>query len=286
MQTANEDQAEYWGQSASGAKWLTYESQMDQVLAPVLDLVLDRAELGPGMRVLDIGCGTGASTVAAARAVGPQGQVLGADISEPFLERARQRAKAVGATNTAFQYADAQVTAFDGQARDAAISRFGVMFFHDPAAAFANIAKGLRPGGRMTFAAWGPLSDNPWFRIPHVAATARLGHPPKYGRFTPGPLAFHDVDHVTGLMKEAGLDNIHADPVALHLSGLETVDATAALCTRVGPAARVISHFEGTSADAQAIQDSVADAFSAFADDRGPRIPAVINLYQANAPTR
>ncbi|EEX10842.1 methyltransferase, UbiE/COQ5 family [Ruegeria lacuscaerulensis ITI-1157] len=281
MQTANEDQAEYWGNSESGTKWLTFEDKLDHMLAPVLDLVLERADLTPGLRVLDIGCGTGAGTVAAARAVGPDGHVLGADISAPFLDRARQRARDLGLSNAAFRLADAQVTPFAPETRDEAISRFGVMFFGDPVAAFANIAKALVPGGRMTFAARGPLSDNPWFRVPHVAATTHLGQPPKYGKYAPGPLAFHDIDHVVGLMNAAGLTDITADRVALHLPGLRDVAETADLCTRVGPAGRVIAHFDGSEIDFGVIRQAVQDAFEGFVADGKVAIPAVINLYQA-----
>lgn len=281
MLTANDDQAEYWGNSESGTKWLTFEDKLDHMLAPVPGLVLERAELTSGLRVLDIGCGTGASTVAAARAVGPRGHVLGADISGPFLDRAAQRADAAGLPNAAFQLADAQVAPFEPETRDVAISRFGVMFFDDPVAAFGNIAKALVPGGRMIFAAWGPLSDNPWFRVPHVAATAHLGHPPKYGRHAPGPLAFQDVDRVTGLMTRAGLRDVSGEPIALRLPGLNSVEETASLCTRVGPAARVIAHFDGSEDDARIIQRTVQSEFERFVVDGIPGLPAVINLFQA-----
>lgn len=284
MQTANEEQAEYWGRSASGAKWLTFEDKLDHLLAPVLDLVLERAELKSGMRVLDIGCGTGASTLAAARLVGPQGHVLGGDISEPFLERARHRAAAAGINTVDFKCLDAQVAPFEDAAHDAAISRFGVMFFEDSVEAFANIAKALAPGGRMTFAAWGPLSGNPWFRVPHVAATSHLGHPPKHDRYAPGPLAFHDIDHVINMMAEADLQDITANPVDLRLPGLDSIESTADLCTRVGPAARVIAHFDGTEADTRKILNTVVQEFSRFQTVEGFGIPAVINVFQASRP--
>ena len=285
MQTVNEEQAEYWGKSASGAKWLTYEDQLDHLMSPVLELVLDRAGLQTGMRILDIGCGTGVSSIAAAKQVGESGHVLAADISEPFLDRARTRASDQELNNITFQYADAQTHDFAEDDRDAAISRFGVMFFEDSVAAFSNMARALKPGGQMTFAAWGPLADNPWFKIPHIAATSRLGHPPKVDRFAPGPLAFHDIDHVTGMMTEAGLTDVQAQAVPLGLRGIGSVRDSAILCTRVGPAARVISHFDGTSADVHAIQEGVADAFSSFENGQDLKIPAVINLFQARRST-
>ncbi|WP_299075487.1 class I SAM-dependent methyltransferase [uncultured Ruegeria sp.] len=280
MQIANEDQAEYWSNSPSGAKWLTYEDQLDHMMAPVIDLILKHADLNKGMRVLDIGCGTGVSSLAAARQVGADGHILGADISQPFLDRAAQRAKESGLGNVDFQRADAQVIQFPEAGRDAAISRFGVMFFDDSIAAFKNIARALAPNGQMTFAAWGPLADNPWFRIPHIAATNRLGHPPKVDRYAPGPLAFHDLDHVTGMMAEAGLKDVRAHAIPIRLNFLDTIEKTATLCTRVGPAARVISHFDGSKEDVSVIQQAVSEEFRPMLTDE-TGLPAVINLYQA-----
>lgn len=282
MDIANDEQAEFWGKSDMGSRWLTFEDQLDHLMTPVLDLVLDRAGLLGGMRILDIGCGTGASTLAAAQKVGPSGDVLGLDISQQFLDRAQRRA--ANLPNVRFQNADAQVADLTSLHRDALISRFGVMFFADPVAAFANMAQALRPGGQMTFAAWGGLSENPWFRVPHIAAVARLGQPPKVDRNAPGPLAFHDRDRVADLMAQAGLTDIRVEAVPLSLTGPADVNDAAALCTRVGPAARVIAHFDGTQDDVTAVQNRVAEAFAPFSSPDGTRIPAVINLLQARRP--
>ncbi|KUJ81879.1 class I SAM-dependent methyltransferase [Ruegeria profundi] len=284
MQVANEEQAEYWGSSPSGAKWLTYEEQMDELLEPVLDLVFERASLQPGMRVLDIGCGTGASSVRAAQIVGSTGHVLAADLAQPFLNRAEQRASEHGLDNIDFQYADVQTYPFPEADRDAMISRFGVMFFEDPVAAFANMSRALKPGGLMTFAAWGPLSGNPWFKTPHIAACARLGNPPPMDRNAPGPLAFHDQDRVSGLLADAGLTEIVVDQVPTHLHICSTLEDCAKLCTRIGPAARLITLFEGDDQDVLAIQQAVAEAFRPFATENTVEIPALINLFQARRP--
>ncbi len=281
MLTINEDQQEFWGKSEMGARWLTFEDQLNHLFTPVLDLVLDRAALSPGMRVLDIGCGTGASALRAAQHVGPIGHVLGVDISNPFLDRARKRAHQSGLNNMEFRYADAQVAELSSGDIDAIISRFGVMFFSDPVAAFSNMARALKSGGKMTFAAWGGLSENPWFKTPHVAAVTRLGQPPKVDRNAPGPLAFHDRDRVSDLMSRAGLNDIRINPVPLKLTGPATVEEAATLCTRVGPAARVINHFGGTQKDVDAIIRAVAEEFQAYQTQDGVRVPAVINLLQA-----
>ncbi len=281
MTTANEEQAEYWGKSVLGAKWLIHEDQLDHLLAPVLGLVLERAELKPGMRVLDIGCGTGASTIASAQEVGRNGRVLAADFSQPFAHRTRERSLDLGLTQVEVECADAQTFGFSEGTQDAVISRFGVMFFEDPVAAFANMANALKPGGQMTFAAWGPLSDNPWFKLPHIAATNQLGQPPKVDRYAPGPLAFHDIEHVTVILSRAGLCDVRGETVSLFLHGPDTLEETAALCMRVGPASRVISHFGASDEDIEAIRTAVAEAFATFASDDGIRIPAAINLFQA-----
>ncbi len=281
MTSVNEEQAEFWGNSEQGTKWLTYEDQLDHAFAPVLDLVLDRAALSAGMQVLDIGCGTGVSAIAAARAVGPNGHVLAADISQPFLDRAAKRAESNGIQTITFQHADAQTYAFEPGQMDAAISRFGVMFFNDSIAAFRNIASALKPGGQMTFASWGPLDVNPWFKIPHVAAVRRMGQPPRVDRYAPGPLAFHDIDHVKGLMTQAGLSEITGDAITANLTGFGGVEGTARLVTRVGPAGRVVAHFEGSEADTDAIQEAVAKEFRQYKSGSEILIPAMINLYQA-----
>ncbi|MEW2916302.1 class I SAM-dependent methyltransferase [Ruegeria sp. ANG10] len=281
MQAANEEQAEFWSNSPSGANWLTFEEQMDEMLAPVLDLVLDRAGLQPGMRVLDIGCGTGASSVRAAESVGESGHVLAADFSQPFLDRAGQRATEKGLSNIDLQHADAQTHPFVEADRDAMISRFGVMFFEDTVAAFANMARALKPGGEMTFAAWGPLDRNPWFKTPHIIACARLGSPPVMDRNAPGPLAFHDRERVSGLLDRAGLTDIRVEqvPVSLRIRG--TIEDCATLSTRIGPAARLIAYFEGDAEDVLVIQQGITKAFQQYALENTVEIPALINLFQA-----
>ncbi|SDW39436.1 Ubiquinone/menaquinone biosynthesis C-methylase UbiE [Ruegeria halocynthiae] len=283
MLSINGDQEEFWGKSEMGGRWLTFEDQLDHLFSPVLDLLLDRAALTRGMRVVDIGCGTGASALTVAQQIGPEGHVLGVDISEQFLERARRRADQANLNNVKFRYADAQVAALSTGDCDALISRFGVMFFSDPVAAFANMARALKPGGQITFAAWGALSENPWFKTPHLAAVKQLGQPPKVDRNAPGPLAFHDRDRVSDLMSRAGLADIKVKAIPLTLAAPSSAKEAATLCTRVGPAARVIAHFEGEQGDVDAIINAVADEFEAYRTPEGVRVPAVINLLQARA---
>ena len=284
MPAINADQEEFRGKSGMGTRWLTFEDQLDHLFTPVLDLGLDLDALAQGMQVIDIGCGTGASALEAARHVGPDGRVLGVDISKQFLARARKRATESKLSNLEFMYADAQMAELSSDNLDAMISRFGVMFFPDPVAAFTNMARALKPDGKMTFATWGGLSENPWFKTPHIAAVARLGQPPRVDRNAPGPLAFHNRERVFDLMSRAGLTDIQVQPIPLALAESATAEEAATMCTRVGPAARVIAHFEGTQKDIDAIIHAVAREFEDYQSHDGVRVPAVINLLQARAP--
>ena len=150
---ANIEQAEFWSELAP--TWLELEDQLEEVGGPPGELAMDRLELLPGQRVVDLGCGSGRTTLELAARVGPGGEVVGVDISAEMLARGRERAARLGAGNVEFVHADAQVHDF-GEARfDAAYSRFGVMFFTDPVAAFANVRTALRPGERCHSSAGG-----------------------------------------------------------------------------------------------------------------------------------
>jgi SAM-dependent methyltransferase len=279
---ANRDQADYWT-SPAGQKWIDHEAALDATLAPVLKLVLDRAALLPGQRVLDLGCGTGASTIRAAGIVGAAGHATGIDISHVMLDRAHIRAASAKATNVAFTLADAQTHPFAPAQYDIMISRFGMMFFNDPAAAFANIARAIRPGGRMVFAAWAAMPKNPWFTIPKDIAIARLGPPAPADPLAPGPFAFEDIARVSALMVRAGLRDVQADEVGIHLTPTGTASDAAAISSSVGPAVRILKERGGTPDDARAIEGVVAASFAAFDGPQGMRIPATINLFAAIA---
>lgn len=278
----NSEQADYWAAEA-GPKWIAHETRLDSMLAPVLTTVLDRAAPSAGMAVLDIGCGTGASALALADLVGPQGRVTAADISPPLLARARERAAAQARENVDFIKADPQIFDFGAARFDSVVSRFGVMFFADPTAAFVNIARAMRPGAHLTFAAWSAMEDNPWFRIPFKAAGERLGFPPKPEPRAPGPMAFAERPYVEGLLRAAGLLDVTVERTALHLTPAGDLATFADFAVRIGPGAHVITAMEGTDADARAVAARVAEQFAEYATDDGIRMPATINLCSARA---
>ncbi|ASM72401.1 MULTISPECIES: class I SAM-dependent methyltransferase [Roseobacteraceae] len=275
--TDNSEQAAFWS-SDVGRKWVTHQHGLDQVMGPVLDVILEHADLQTGETVIDIGCGAGAATLRAAQAVGPKGTVHAYDISPVLLELAAARTAHL--PQVTLIETDAQVHVFAQGQADALISRFGVMFFADTTVAFANIARALRPGGRMVMAAWGPAHLNPWFMEPARVARERLGTPSKVDRTLPGPFAFEDAGRVTRLLGAAGLD-VTVTPVDLRLGALDTLDALAEQSCHIGPASGIMREFNATDADCKAIHKGIAQAFTAFDSPDGVRVPARINLITA-----
>ncbi|WP_298918271.1 class I SAM-dependent methyltransferase [uncultured Roseobacter sp.] len=279
MNAGNSDQAEFWTTDA-GLKWVAQQAALDALFQSVLDGTLDRADLHPGDKVLDVGCGTGASTLHAAKGVGPSGFVLGADISPTMLERARDRS--AGAANVDFLMADVAEHPFEQGKFDQMVSRFGVMFFADPTAAFANIHNALKHNGKVTFATWGQIPNNPWFTCAAQAAKAHLGSPPPVDPDAPGPFSMRNVDVVVRILANAGFERIAAETVDMYLTPHGTPAEVAALAISIGPAARTLSHFNGTDGDFAAVAARLETAFEPFASSQGVRIPAEINFFQAH----
>ena len=234
MAVANTGQAEFWSELAP--TWLALEDQLEEVGGPPGTLAMDRLGLLPGQRVVDLGCGPGRTTLELAARVGPGGQVVGVDISAEMLARGRERAARLGAGNVEFVHADAQVHDF-GRARfDAAYSRFGVMFFSDPVAAFANVRRALRPGAALSFVCWQGVADNEWMLIPGAAAAEVTGTlPPMPGPDEPGPFSLADPGRVHAVLGAAGFGSVevvpHADQVVISEDRIPEVALTS---TRVG----------------------------------------------------
>jgi SAM-dependent methyltransferase len=162
----NEEQARYWN-GDEAAHWLAYEDRYERMLAPFTGHVMTSAAIGRADRVIDIGCGTGSRTRAAGR-VATGGQALGVDLSAAMLRRAARRAREEGLANVRFEHGDAQMYRFKPGAWDAAVSRFGVMFFANPVAAFANVGRGLRAGAGCPSRAGRtlPTTNGSWFPAP------------------------------------------------------------------------------------------------------------------------
>lgn len=201
----------YWSRSG-GSAWAELQTLMDRLYQPIGEAIADRADPSAGARVLDVGCGAGATTLDLARRVGPTGTCTGVDISAPLLETARRRAAAVA--NADFTEADAQTHDFGEAVFDAVTSRFGVMFFVDPDAAFANLRRATRPGGGLAFACWRSAGDNPLTQIALDAAAPFLPDlPPRPPVDAPGRFAFADPERVRGILQRSGWTDIEITPL-------------------------------------------------------------------------
>jgi SAM-dependent methyltransferase len=197
--------SEYWN-TRGGSQWVKEQNRYDTMLEPCGRRLLEAAVLTPGERVLDAGCGNGATTLLAATRVGARGQAVGIDLSGPMLDTARKRASEHG-VSISFVQGDAQTATFDSPF-DAVISRFGVMFFDDPTAAFANLAKALRPGGRICFVCWQEMLANDWVAVPALAVVSHVGMPELPDPGAPGPFSLADPDRIRQLLTKSGLSEI------------------------------------------------------------------------------
>ena len=268
----NAQQIEYWN-GAVGERWASFQPQLDASMAAITPEVLNFAAPSGGERVLDVGCGCGTTTLLLARSVGPSGSVTGIDISEPMLKVARTRG-----INANFLMADAAVHRFK-PTHDLIFSRFGVMFFSDPAAAFANLRSAMRPEGRLAFICWGPLAENLWATLPVEAARAFLTLEPPADPFAPGPFAFADEKRLAALLQTAGWQRPEIKPLASVMRMGATLDEALAQSMRIGPLARAIGDLEA-STRAQ-LSEAVGTALQRYQTSDGIALPARCWLVSA-----
>jgi len=260
----NADQITYWN-GPGGQHWVHRQAMQDVVLGPVSDILIARSKVAAGERVVDIGCGCGSTTFAFANAVGPRGHVLGVDVSAPMLARAKEVTPA-GAP-LAFALADATVHAFKPASFDLLVSRFGVMFFADPALSFTNMRRALRPGGRMAFACWRTPRDNPWLMVPLMAAYQHVPKMPELGPEDPGPFSFAKEERVRRILEEAGFSSIafERQDLSLDVAAGRGLDVAVKTAAEMGPASRALDgHPPETIAAAAA---SIRAALAPFARD-------------------
>ena len=276
----NADQIAYWN-GPGGQRWADRQAAQDILLKPIADLLIDRAKPQAGERVIDVGCGSGATTIALAQKVGPSGHVVGVDVSGPMLERARQSAPKDLPVD--FVLADATVYPFEPASFDLLASRFGVMFFADPVLSFRNMRKALRPSGRLAFACWREPRENPFFMAPLQAVYKHVPKLPPQGPEDPGPFAFASEARVHRILGAAGLSEIAMEPCALALDvaigrGLEAAVQGA---FEIGPASRAL---EGHPPEVRAAAtNSVREALAAFVKGDTVPLPASIWIVTARA---
>jgi SAM-dependent methyltransferase len=280
--TANADQTAHWNDVQEVGHWLDYQERYDRMLSVFSEMIFEVAKLAPSERVLDVGCGCGATTRDAARMV-KSGSALGVDLSAAMLERGRADAKAAGLTNASFEQADVQVHAFDPASYDAVISRFGIMFFDDPSAAFANLHRATRPGGSVAFVCWQPLACNEWLLVPGAALATHVPIPAAASSDAPGMFAFADAERPRRILEAAGWGEISIESrgTPMLVGGGGTVD-DAVEFLRSGSIGRTLLAGADPDAAARAL-DAVRSVLVNHMTSNGVELEAAVWLVHAVA---
>jgi SAM-dependent methyltransferase len=281
MTSPNEAQSEFWQELAPG--WLASADHTEFVSSAFGNAAIEQLSLRGAERVVDIGCGSGSTTIELARRVGADGAALGVDIAPAMVAAAQADAAAAGVPNASFAVADAQVDVLGDGTFDAAFSRFGVMFFADPTAAFANIRRSLSADGRIAFACWQPIFANEWMFVPGSAVVTVTGSLPSMpAPDEPGPFSLSDPERLESILSAAGFTQIDVtprnDPVIIPEAQL---DSLAKLSRRVGPVREALRTADPETA--QRIDDAVHAALREKVEHGVLRLSAGAFIVSAHA---
>lgn len=261
MDPPNQAQETLWNDTG-GRTWADLHEMLDRLLQPFEARLTDAAVAAGGRRVLDVGCGAGATTLAVARALGPESRCTGIDISGPLIATASTRAVAQGATNVTFIRADAQTHAFPADSFDTVISRFGVMFFDDPVAAFTNLRRVAQREAHLAFLAWRSREENPFMTTAERAAVQVVTELATAATDGPGQFAFASGARVKTILEASGWSAIEVRPVDIACS-LPTAEL-AGYVTRMGTYGRIRDTLDpATRARADAAVLAAFDPFRA-----------------------
>ncbi len=241
--TPNPRGAEFWN-STMGHAWVSQQAVISDVFTSVTSVSLEAAAAKLGEHVIDIGCGTGDTLLAFAKAVGPSGAVLGVDVSAPMLDFAKHRAAEATLSNAAFALADAKSYAFEPSWADLVYSRFGVMFFDDPIRAFTNIRSGMKAGGRLVFVCFRTMPESPWFRVPIEAARPHVPPQPPVDPLAPGMFSLGRQERVGGILTEAGFREVALKATNVPIHGKDTTQSMAFI-TQAGPLPALLENASG-----------------------------------------
>ncbi|MEO6953657.1 MAG: class I SAM-dependent methyltransferase [Polyangia bacterium] len=274
----NEKQIEQWS-GPTGQRWAAYQTKMDEALRPLGDAAIVAASPQPAEHVLDLGCGCGDSTLELARLVGSEGRVTGIDLSAPMLAVARARTAALS-----------QVTLVEADAARAALprvdvvySRFGVMFFDDPPAAFAHVRAAMRTGGRLAFVCWRSPPENEWVKVPLEGITPHLLPAPAPDPHAPGPFAFSSRARIEQILGDAGFSDINVEGLDTLVQWTTSSDLEVGvdLLSRMGPASRKLNDVDD-DVRARAVE-GIREALRPYQDDRGLALGAATWVVTARA---
>lgn len=277
MSSADHSQVEYWN-GEGGEHWAAFHGRYDELLAGFGDVVIDRADPQPGQRFADVGCGAGATTLAVATRVAPDGDAIGIDLSKPLIDIARRHAHTSGVDNVRFEAADAAQFAFEPGPLDGIVSRFGVMFFADPVAAFSRFRTALRPSGRLCFVCWQSPLDNEWITVPGAAIVEHLTMPP-IDADGPGLFSLSNPTVIRSNLYEAGFESVQIEPLLLpQRFGVDIEDAVGFM-TRTQVAARLLGQVDATQR--AVATDSLRRALAPHADTDGVYLTGAAWLVDA-----
>ena len=287
----NADQVEYWNGEV-GLRWARNQDRLDRAFQPLTTALIEHAAPRQGERVIDVGCGCGDLSLALAGHLGADGRVLAVDVSRPMLEQGRSRQQAMDAGGLAkidWQEADAAAWPFPAAAFDLLISRFGVMFFGNPVAAFQNLRQALRPGGRLAMLCWRPAPDNAWVAVPRTAILQVVPAPEPTPPDAPGPFAFADAARVGAILAQAGFAAVASVAIDAVLDTATTEgDAAAALEDAVqfavgfGPASALLRDIDEPTRE-RAVS-AVREALRDRAGGAQPSLEAACWLFTAENP--
>ena len=277
--SANAAQNEYWN-AVAGETWVQFQEPLDRQIEPLGLAAIDVLQPVPGEHIIDVGCGCGQSSLTLAARVAPIGSVLGIDLSRPMLEVARQRPRPAANLRVDFRQLDAQNGDLGRGVFDAAFSRFGVMFFSGPVAAFANIRTSLKPGGRLIFVCWRPLAENPWMLAPLQAALPFIPPVVPPDPTAPGPFAFADAGRVRAILSDAGFASVTTDPFDARIGGAD-VEQSLKLALRLGPVGAALREHPELSGK---VTGAVRDLLSKYLTPGGVLMPSAVWIVRAQNP--
>jgi ubiquinone/menaquinone biosynthesis C-methylase UbiE len=277
-QTANE-QAALWNGHA-GRAWVAAQEVLDRMFKPFEDLLVDMIGAGSGHRVLDVGCGTGSTTLAMARRLGAKGHCIGADVSAPMIAAAQARAQREGST-ASFIRADAQTYAFGPASFDRIMSRFGVMFFDDPVLAFANLRRAARDGAELRCITWRSAAENPFMTTAERAAAPLLPNLASRRPGAPGQFSFADRHLVSSILEQGGWTGIDIQPLDVDCTLPEK--ELVGYLTRLGPVGLILQ--EADERTRTQVIDTVRSAFDPYVHGTEVRYTAACWMVSARAPS-
>lgn len=257
--------------------WLEAAPELEVSFDQVFDALFSAAELSGGEEVLDVGCGTGPTLIAASKAVGELGSVIGIDIAPPLLARAAERV----AANVELVTGDAGSYVFGDASFDVVLANFGIMFFEDNVSAFSNLRRAVRPGGRLAATAWALPSENPWFSVPRKIVDSVIAGVPRPDPAGPGPMRFGDPSILGGLLERAGWKP-SIETLDVHLLPPGRAEQVAKLHMKV-TAGMMLNGVDATDSELVQIEEAITESCQSFEVDGQIRFPARIHVVTALA---